>query len=520
MARNNQGNGSNNTNGTNSNNNNQGGCTYKMFTSCKPHAFQGTEGPVGLTRWFEKLESVFRISETREVDKVKFASCTLSDSTLTWWNGYAALVGLDQAFRDFRQRMIEEYCPRNEILRMERELHELKLVGTDLVSYNKRFFELALMCPELVPTERRKVEQYIEGLTGKIRTGVTTSKLKTVQEAIDMTNLLLDQAASDNKVVVETHENRSGDGKRKWNNGHDKNSNQQFHKKQETNKGTTSGPSTRSRYQGRFPLCTKCNRHHTGACNGLTCDKCKRTGHSAKDCKMGTNTCFGCGKAGHYRKDCPSAGKTTEPAKGRAFNINSSEARDDPKLVTGTFLLDNHRAYVFFDSGADRSFVSKDFCHNIKKSVLSLENLYSIELGNGNLMKADQIYRGCTFNLAGKSFSIDKAIRIPVAEDEPLMVYGERSNTPLHFINCLKAQKHIRKGCLAMLVHVSKTEPEAKKLKDVQIVRDFPDVFLEELPGLPPHRDVEFQIDLMPGAAPVARALYRLTPSELQELSS
>ncbi|XP_071712939.1 uncharacterized protein [Rutidosis leptorrhynchoides] len=176
MAHNNQGNTSNNTNGTNSNSNNQGGCTYKI--------------------------------ETREVDKVKFASCTLSDSALTWWNDYAASVGLDQDFgtpwEDFRQRMIEEYCPRNEILRMERELHELKLVGTNLVSYNKRFFELALMCPELVPTERRKVEQYIEGLTGKIRTGVTTSKPKTVQEAIDMANLLLDQAASDNKMVVVT----------------------------------------------------------------------------------------------------------------------------------------------------------------------------------------------------------------------------------------------------------------------------------------------------------------------------
>ncbi|XP_071686947.1 uncharacterized protein [Rutidosis leptorrhynchoides] len=461
MARNNQGNTSNNTNGTNSNSNNQGGCTYKMFTRCKPHAFKGTEGPVGLTRWFEKLESVFRISETREVDKVKFSPCTLSDSTLTWWNGYAAWVGLDQAFstlwKYFRQRMIEEYCPRNEILRIERELRELKLVGTDLVSYNKRFFELALMCPELVPTERRKVEQYIEGLTGKIRTGVTTSKPKTVQEAIDMANLLLDQAANDNKVVVVTHENRSGDGKR---------------------------------YQGRFPLCTKCNRHHTGACNGLTCDKCKRTGHSAKDCKMGTNTCFSCGKVGHYRKDCSSVGKTTEPTKGRAFNINSSKARDDLKLVTGTFLLDNRRAYVLFDSGADRSFVSKDFCHNIKKLVSSLENLYSIELGNEN--RADIV-------------CYQKAIRIPVAEGEPLMVYGERSNTPLHFINCLKAQKHIRKGCLVMLVHVGKTEPEAKKLEDVPIVRDFPDVFPEELPGLPPHRDVEFQIDLMPGAAPVAR---------------
>ncbi|XP_071714590.1 uncharacterized protein [Rutidosis leptorrhynchoides] len=449
----------------------------------------------------------------------------MAHSALTWWNSYATLVGHDQAFatpwEDFRQRMIEEYCPRNEILRLERELRELKLVGNDLVSYNKRFFELALICSELVPTEWRKVEQYVQGLTGTIRTGVTTFKPRTVQETIDMENLLLDQAASDSKVVVATHENRSGDGKRKWNNGHDKNSNQQFHKKQETNKGTMSCPSTRSGYQGKSSLCTKCNRHHTGACNGSTYDKCKRTGHLAKDYKMGTKTCFGYGKVGHYRKDCSNAGNTAEPSKGRAFNIKSSKAHDDPKLVTGTFLLDNQHAYVLFDSGVDRSFVSRDFCHNLKNPVSSIKNLYSIELWNGNLVIADKIYRGCPLNLAGKSFRIDvipiklgsfdlvvgmdrlsenradivcyqKAFRIPVAKGEALMVYGERSNTPLHFINCLKAQKYIRKGCLDVLVHVSKTEPEVKKLEDVPIVRDFPDVFLEELLGLSPHRDMEF----------------------------
>ncbi|XP_071688053.1 uncharacterized protein [Rutidosis leptorrhynchoides] len=240
----------------------------------------------------------------------------------------------------------------------------------------------------------------------------------------------------------------------------------------------------------------------------------------ASECKAGRNVCFGCEKTGQFRKNCPNGNKNTEPARGRAFNINSSEARD-PKLVTGMFLLDNHHAYLIFDSGADRSFVSKGFFHNLKNPVSSLENVYSIELENGKLVRADKIHRDCTLNLAGKSFRIDvipimlgsfdlvvrmdwlsenrsdivcyqKAIRIPVAKDEPLMVYGERSNTLIHFINYLKAQKHMRKGCLAMLVHVSKTEHEVKKLEDVPIVRDFPDVFLDELPGLPLHRDVEF----------------------------
>ncbi|XP_071714439.1 uncharacterized protein [Rutidosis leptorrhynchoides] len=340
----------------------------------------GTEGPVGLTRWFEKLESVFRISGCKDADRTKFASCKLSYGALTWWNTYAKSVGIDQAFEtsweDLKQRMIEEYCPYNEIVKMEWKLQNLKLVGTDLASYNKQFFELALMCLNMVTPERRKITLYVKGLTENIQGGVTTSKPRTIQEAVEMANELMDQIEE----------------------------------------------------QGKTPA----------------------SGHLAAECKAGSNMCYGCGKAGHFKKDCPTASKSAKPARGRAFNINSSEARDDPKLVTGTFLIGNHHVYVLFDSGADRSFVSRDFCHNLKNHVPSLENLYSIEIGNGNLIRDDKVYRDCTLILAGTSFRIDvipiqlgnfdlvfgmdwlaenradivcheKAIRIPITEYEPLM---------------------------------------------------------------------------------------------------
>ncbi|XP_071699894.1 uncharacterized protein [Rutidosis leptorrhynchoides] len=173
-------------------------CTYKTFLSCEPHSFNGTEGPVGLTRWFEKVESVFRFSGCRETDKMKFASSKLSDSALTWWNTYANSVGMDQVFEtsweDLKRRMIAEYCPYAETVKMERELQNLKLVGTDLTSYNKRFFELALMCPHMATPERRKITLYANGLTEKIQSGVTTSKPRTIQEAVEMASELIDQA--------------------------------------------------------------------------------------------------------------------------------------------------------------------------------------------------------------------------------------------------------------------------------------------------------------------------------------
>ncbi|GKG17240.1 reverse transcriptase domain-containing protein, partial [Tanacetum coccineum] len=128
--------------------------------------FRGTKGAVGLTRWFKKLESQFEISNVAECDRVKFASSTLLDGTLTWWNMYVRSVTLDTAhatpWSDFKAMFIQKYCPRNEIKQMENELWDLKVKGTNLTAYNQRFQELILLCPEMVPNADRLLERYIE----------------------------------------------------------------------------------------------------------------------------------------------------------------------------------------------------------------------------------------------------------------------------------------------------------------------------------------------------------------------
>ncbi|GKA86937.1 hypothetical protein Tco_0808648, partial [Tanacetum coccineum] len=103
------------------------------------------------------------------------------------------------------------------------------------------------------------------------------------------------------------------------------------------------------------------------------------------------------------------------------------------------------------------------------------------------------------------------------------MVGNNGHESRLNIISCTKTQKYLLKGCHVFLAHVTtkeaKDKSKEKRLEDVPIVQDFPEVFLEDLPGIPPTHQVEFQIDLIPGAAPVARAPYRLAPSEMKELS-
>ncbi|GJR09055.1 putative reverse transcriptase domain-containing protein, partial [Tanacetum coccineum] len=121
-------------------------CTYQDFMKCQPLNFKGTEGVVGLIRWFEKMETVFHISNCPEKSQVKYATCTLLDSALTWWNSHKRTIGTEAAFamswRELMKLMTKVYCPRNEIQKMETELWNLTVKNNDLTAYTQRFQEL------------------------------------------------------------------------------------------------------------------------------------------------------------------------------------------------------------------------------------------------------------------------------------------------------------------------------------------------------------------------------------------
>ncbi|GKF36659.1 reverse transcriptase domain-containing protein [Tanacetum coccineum] len=124
-------------------------CTYQDFMKCQPPNFKGTEGVVGLTRWFEKMEIMFHISNCLEKYQVKYATCTLLNSALTWWNLHKRTIGAEAAFsmswRELLKLMTEVYCPRNKIQKMESELWNLTVKNNDLAAYTKRFQELTMM---------------------------------------------------------------------------------------------------------------------------------------------------------------------------------------------------------------------------------------------------------------------------------------------------------------------------------------------------------------------------------------
>ncbi|GJR34300.1 reverse transcriptase domain-containing protein [Tanacetum coccineum] len=473
---------------------------YKEFISCQPFYFN-----------------------------VTFATSTLTDDALSWWNAYAQPMGEEQAnqitWTELKRLLTNKYCPRTEIRKMEEELYNLTVKGNDLKPHVRRFQELTILCPNMVPNTEKLLEAFIGGLPQSIEGNVTASKPQTLEEAINIAQRLMDQVTKHTPVQV------SSDNKRK--------------------------------YARDLPLCKRCNLHHTGPCTGK-CNICNKVGHLTKNCQnkkpaTGSNqllvtiVCHACGEKGHYTNQCQ---KTNINAQGRAYMLRDKNAHQDPNVVTGMFLLNQHLAKVLFDSGADRSFISISLASMLNIPSITIDTFYDIEMADGNLVSTNTVIKGCTLTLLNQPFEIDlmpiklgsfdvvigmdwlskyhakilydeKVVHIPI-NGETLIIRGDQSKTRLNLISCIKTERYISRGCQVFMIQVMEKKSDEKRLEDIPVVKEFSDVFPEDLPGLPPVRQVEFQIDLIPGAAlvalpratSVARAPYRLALQKCRELSN
>ncbi|GJW56344.1 reverse transcriptase domain-containing protein [Tanacetum coccineum] len=173
-------------------------CSYKEFMSCQPFNFKGTEGAVGLIRWFERTESVFSRSNCTEDCKVKFATSTLTEEALSWWNSFAQPIGIEEAYKitwfEFKKLLIKKYFLRTEVKKVEDEFYNLTIKGNDLKTYVRRFQELAVLCLTMIPNSEKLMEVFIGGIPRSIEGNVTISKPQTLEEAIIITQRLMDQS--------------------------------------------------------------------------------------------------------------------------------------------------------------------------------------------------------------------------------------------------------------------------------------------------------------------------------------
>ncbi|GJR63094.1 reverse transcriptase domain-containing protein [Tanacetum coccineum] len=477
--------------------------------------------------------------------KVKFATGTLIEEALSRWNSFAQPIGIEEAYKitwvEFKKLLIKKYYPRTKVQKMEDEFYHLTVKGNDLKAHVRRFQELATLCPTMVPDFEKMMEVFIGGLPRSIEGNVTASKSQTLEEAINIAQRLMDQVTKYTPVQVSSDHKRKFDDRRTFNNNNYSNTNTntntntnnrynnhqpQQNRRQETFRSYAVTSTENNRYTGNRPLCKKYTLHHIGPCI-VKCNTCNKVGHLTKNCRnkgpatrsnmlLVAVTCHACGEKGHYANQCRKT--TNNNAQGRAYMLRDRNGHQDPNVVTGMFLLNQHLARVLFDSGADKSFVSISLTSMLNIPPITIDTFYNIKMADGNLVSTNTVIQGCTLTLLNQPFEIDL---MPIKLGSFDVVIGMDWLSKYHArIICDEKVVHIPINGETLIIRVMEKKLDEKRLEDIPVVREFPEVFPKDLPGLPPVRQVEFQIDLILRATPVARAPYRLAPSEMQELSN
>ncbi|GJZ25828.1 putative reverse transcriptase domain-containing protein [Tanacetum coccineum] len=465
-------------------------CSYKEFLVCNPKEYDGKGGSLVLTRWIKKMESVQDMSGCSIDQKVKYTAGSFVGKALTWWNSQICMlsreVAVSMSWNDFKFMIIEKFCPSHEMQKLEIKLWNHAMVGVGHVVYTDRFHELARLVPHLVTTKSRMIER--------------NGSIKKVEKR---------------ENVGEPRKNGRDDNKRT----------------RTGNAFTTTANPVRRENMGAWPNMLR-NVNPVNASDPTV------------------RACYECGSIDHVRLACPRLNRALGPGgnhpnqvaannggqgrgnqgnqdRGRAFMLGAEEARQDLNIVTGMFTLNNHFATTLFDSGADYSFISTTFIPLLGIEPSELGFRYEIKIASGQLVEIDKVIKGCKLEIKGHVLDIDlipfghgsfdviigmdwlsnhkakiicyeKVVRMPLPDGKVLRVLGEKP----------KEKRQLKSA-----------KAKEKEQEEIVVVRDFPKVFPDDLFGLPHVREIEFRIELIPGATPVAKSPYRLAPSELEELS-
>ncbi|KAD4888454.1 hypothetical protein E3N88_20527 [Mikania micrantha] len=278
------------------------------------------------------MEAVISISECRIDQAVNFAAHSFVEEALHWWNTIKQSKTADDmekmTWEDLKELVTKQFCPKNELDKVEREFLVLKAGSLNHRQYTSRFNEMVRLVPHLVSTEERRVKLYMEGLPPKVRIHVKANAPKTFDSTVELSGIVWDDVMADEPVEEETRT------------GH---------------------------FSSNCPSATRCYN-----CNGL--------GHLSKNCRQSRADASGSGKK-------EEKGKEKQKAKARAFTMTKDDAVEDPDVVTCTFSINNIPASVLFDSGASMSFVSSTFCDGLSGKVKKIDRVFDVETAIGKMTR-------------------------------------------------------------------------------------------------------------------------------------
>ena len=348
-----------------------------------------------------------------------------------------------------------------------------------------------------------------------------------------------------------------------------------------SSQGSVRPPVASSGTQSIPLICHMCQKQHHGECRRFStgCFHYGQEGHFIRECpqligaetsvaslatptpemstqrssgrgflRRGANAAAGRGGRGIGRGSAPGM-QSEARTQARVYAVTQQDADAALDVVTGIISILDHDAYTLVDLGATHSFASKPFLDRFQIEIQPLGGHMRVSLLAGDLLFSDRVVKDNRVLIGGQEFPADlvaldmrdfdvvlgmdwlsrhraildcykKEVKLHRPRKLEVKFRGIRRELSSNMISAMAAQRMLRKGCLGYLAYVVETEKEGTLVDEIPVVKEFPDVFPDDIAGLPPDREVEFTIDLIPGTEPISIPPYRMAPAELRELKA
>ncbi|XP_050908554.1 uncharacterized protein LOC127122224 [Lathyrus oleraceus] len=422
--------------------------------------------------------------------------------------------GIPRDWEHFKSIFLDKYFPSSLRTQKEFEFQQLRKGTMSVAAYAEKFEDMAAYSRQAAyaPDERWKIDQFLFGLRGEISHSVSQREFTAYAELLRQCYVAENSLK---KVQEERDLYRSGqrDQGRPG---------IQFRPRSQDFKGKQ----VQHARPNQPPQCQVCKKYHFGKCtvSGIRCFTCHKEGHVSRECPQNKNQMQG-------------------RSVGRVYTLDARKAKSNNALIAGTCFINNHPCFVLFDCGATHSFVSIWCMKRLGLQVIPLSPPMAVTTAMDDVVETPLICENCSLSVNGRNFQIDliclplKKVNVVLGMDwlsanmvfigceENLIIIPSSEATPKDVLTTILEGtvgmvNFLFENEKSVLLVLTKEPSDNLSVTQIPVVCEFPEVFPEDVTSLPPEREVEFSIDLIPGMAPISVSPYRMAPLELRKLKN